>query len=904
MSTSPAAFPPAPASPGTRGWRTVGFLFSKFTLRHWRMHSLRALGLVGLLAIGVAVFLSIRLANRAAVASFVNFAEAVTQQTDAVLSARGGSLPESLLRALRMALEGTGVEIIPLVETVGAAPAAEGQGSLGTRPSYTLLGVDLVAIQNYASAKKAERSWFGQRKSTPEQNDARTGSPDGFWETLRAPDALFCTEALGAELGLSVGDTLSISLQDQRVAWTIAGWIPSRADQPAPPAGLLVADLPTVQALCHKEGRLDRIEFLFPQSRRGTRSPQETERLLGIIQSTAGPLGTVRTPESRKLAAETMTRGFRLNLTILSLLALAVGLYLVFQALDAAVIRRRAEIAVLRALGVTPREIRVAWTLEALALGMAGGVGGVLLGWGLAQGAVRMVSQTVNALYYATHARAAALLPDEALAAVGLAVLASLLAGWLPAREAASTPPAQLMNLSVDTPLSGGGAFRARAGWWLVAAACALAFLPAVPLASGGQFPLAGYGAAFLGIVGAGFLAGGALGTLGRVAEGRANPSAALHLAASHLRFPTSRHRWAVAGLLCAVAMTGGMAILVGSFERSVRAWIEHTLHSDLYLTSEANQTASSYNRIPERTWRKILDRPEVAESDIALIIPLEIPGGSIRLMGASLDFSRRRDQFTWKQAPAGGAVFDPEKNGALCLMSESFANRFKKKPGDTVQIPTPQGEQTLQIAGTYTDFGDEQGVLFVERAHAARWFGTQEASTLAVVLRAGADAQGVQAAVRREHPGIAVFENAHLRAEVLRIFQQTFAITFALEGIGVAVAVAGLGVTLASMLAERTGELSTLRALGMTQREIAQTTAWEGALLAVCGTGAGMAASIGLGALLIHVINRQTFGWTLQTRHPWGALITLCLLVVASGTLVAWSVGRRGAALPADQRG
>jgi putative ABC transport system permease protein len=89
-----------------------------------------------------------------------------------------------------------------------------------------------------------------------------------------------------------------------------------------------------------------------------------------------------------------------------------------------------------------------------------------------------------------------------------------------------------------------------------------------------------------------------------------------------------------------------------------------------------------------------------------------------------------------------------------------------------------------------------------------------------------------------------------------------------------------------------------------MTQREIAQTTAWEGALLAVCGTGAGMAASIGLGALLIHVINRQTFGWTLQTRHPWGALITLCLLVVASGTLVAWSVGRRGAALPADQRG
>lgn len=890
MNTTPEAAPPV-----SRGLHTVGFLFSKFTLRHWKQHPLRALGLVTLLAIGVAVFLSIRLANRAAVASFVNFAEAVTQQTDAILSARGGSLPESLLRELRVALEGTGVEIIPLVETVGAAPSGAEQGSLGTRPSYTLLGVDLVAIQNYASAKKAGRTWFGQNKS------AQNGDANGFWETLQAPRAVFCTETLGAELHRAIGDPLAVSLNDQRITWTIAGWIPVRADQPAPPQGLLVADLPTVQELSHKEGRLDRIEFLFPES---PRSPQETERLLNLIQSTAGSLGKVRTPESRKLAAETMTRGFRLNLTILSLLALAVGLYLVFQALDAAVIRRRAEIAVLRALGVTPREIRVAWTLEALALGVVGGIAGVFLGWGLAQGAVGMVSQTVNALYYATHARAAALLPDEALAAVVVSVVASLLAGWLPAREAACTPPAQLMNLSVDSPLAGPASLRARTGWWIVAAACALAFLPAVPLASGGHFPLAGYGSAFLGIVGAGFLAGGGLRGLGRLLESCAGHFAPRKLAASHLRFPTSRHRWAVAGLLCAVAMTGGMAILVGSFERSVRAWIEHTLHSDLYLTSEANQTASSYNRIPEQTWRKILSRPEVAEGDIALLIPLEMPGGSIRLMGASLEFSGRRDQFTWKEAPRSGEVFDPQKNQSLCLMSESFANRFKKKPGDLVQIPTPQGEQTLQIAGTYTDFGDEQGVLFVERAHAARWFGTEEASTLALVLRPGVDGAKVQAELRRDHPGVAVFSNAHLRAEVLRIFQQTFAITFALEGIGVAVAVAGLGVTLASMLAERTGELTTLRALGMTHREIAQTTAWEGALLAVCGTGAGLLTSLALGALLIHIINRQTFGWTLQTSHPWGALLGLCLLVILSGAGVAWSVGRRGASLPVDQQG
>jgi putative ABC transport system permease protein len=185
-----------------------------------------------------------------------------------------------------------------------------------------------------------------------------------------------------------------------------------------------------------------------------------------------------------------------------------------------------------------------------------------------------------------------------------------------------------------------------------------------------------------------------------------------------------------------------------------------------------------------------------------------------------------------------------------------------------------------------------------------AGWFKTGDASTLSLVVQDGTDVARVQAELRREAPGLAVFSNAHLRSEVLRIFQQTFAITFALEGIGVVVAVAGLGVTLASMLAERSAELTTLRALGMTHREIARTTAWEGALLAACGTGGGLLASLGLGALLIHVINLQTFGWTLQTRHPWWGLLGLSAAVVGSGTLVAWAVGRRGAELPVDQRG
>jgi putative ABC transport system permease protein len=159
-----------------------------------------------------------------------------------------------------------------------------------------------------------------------------------------------------------------------------------------------------------------------------------------------------------------------------------------------------------------------------------------------------------------------------------------------------------------------------------------------------------------------------------------------------------------------------------------------------------------------------------------------------------------------------------------------------------------------------------------------------------------------LQAELRREFPGLAVLSNTHLRSEVMRIFRQTFAITYALEGIGVLVALAGLGTTLVSILLERKAELTTLRALGMRQTEIAAATAWEGAWLSVCGTLGGLLVSLGLGAVLIYVVNKQTFGWTLQPVVPVCTLGGLALAVIACGTAVAWSVGRWGSVLPVDQ--
>ena len=885
--------------------RVVAMLLRQCTWRHWTQQPRRTALLVLLVSIGVSVFLSMRLANRAAVASFTQFAEVLTQQSDGVLTPRAGLLSETVLEHLKAArrteadLAGL-EEIIPVVETSAALSRSgtDREQGIGSKTAFTLLGVDLIALQNLATSKNLDRSWFSQG-SPGEQGDSDGG---GFWRLLERPAAVFCAQSLAEQEGLAVGSKWPLILGERTVEFEIAGIIPTRPDQPTAPKNLLVMDLPALQVLSGKEGRLDRLEFLFDRATRT--APAQTERSLTALSRSLEAFGNVRSPESRQAAAEVMTRGFRLNLTILSLIALLVGLYLIFQALDAAVVKRKTEIGILRAMGVTAAEVRWAWLWEALLLGCAGGAAGVLGGWALAQGTVRAVSQTVNTLYYASNTTAASLHLDEALGAMLLAIISSLVAGWLPARRAAATLPAQLWAQGTG----GGAASRTPSGknrlwgFGLAAAAAALAFCPPLILEGGTPFSLAGYASAFLGVLGAGVLAGETLPFAGWLAARLGRVSPARRLANSHLRQPSSRHRWAVAGLVCAIAMTGGMAILVGSFESSVSSWIRLALQSDIYITSDANQNASANSHMAADSWKAITMETSVADWDGLLITRVELPGGPVRLNGTDMGFNKRHEPLLWLDPPRTEAVFSPDQNEGLCVVSESFTARFRIYREGTVRVPTPTGERTLKVAGVYTDYGDDKGIILVERRHMQHWFETDQLSTLALVLRPGTDAEAFRAKTRAAYPGLAVYTNAHLRAEVMRIFQQTFAITYALEGIGVLVALAGLGTTLASVLAERRAELTTLRALGMSHSEIAQVAAWEGALLSVVGTLGGLLASVGLGALLVFVINKQTFGWTLQLTLPLPPLLLLALLIPASGALVAWTAGRWGADLPVDR--
>ena len=565
-------------------------------------------------------------------------------------------------------------------------------------------------------------------------------------------------------------------------------------------------------------------------------------------------------------------------------------------------VRRREEIAILRSLGVEPERIRRAWLLEATVLGLIGGVLGLILGWAGAQGAVRGVGQTVNSLYYATAVQSASLDPVEAAAALLLAITASLVAGGWPARQAATTPPAQLIGRNRAQTGTAAPRWVLPTALMLLVIGAALATLPALRLEGGSRISLAAYGSALTWLLGAGLLAGLLPPFLMRRLTSWDALSAPTRLGLSHLRQPTGRHRLAIAGLVCAVAMTAGMAILVGSFDTTLRGWIESTFMADLYVSSEGAQSASTQNRIRPETWKALVSDPEVVAANVVQALELQLPGGSTLLFGGNPAFMRDQARIAWREAPTDDALWDPARNSGLAMASESFSHRFQLHRGDTLTLPTPTGPRRITLAGIFSDYGNERGSLVIQREHFAAWFGDELATSVIAKLQDPDQGSLVRARWKANYPGLAVYTQPHLRSEALRIFRQTFAITDALELIGIAVSVLGLGFTLASLLWERRNDLTTLRALGFRHSEIAWATTLESVLTALVGILVGLVASLALGWLLIHRVNVQTFGWTLETDPPWLWLGGLALAVLAMAALTGWSIGRWGAALPAER--
>jgi putative ABC transport system permease protein len=504
------------------------------------------------------------------------------------------------------------------------------------------------------------------------------------------------------------------------------------------------------------------------------------------------------------------------------------------------------------------------------------------------------VSKTVNALYGASSVQSADLHLGEAWLSMSIAIVSSLIAAWWPAREASQTPPVHMLGRKAAV-FSGGGWWRAEwLGWALMAMAMLLAQLGAWRLSGGTRVPLAAYAAALCWLLGTSLAAAKLMRPMHQI--GRMFDRVTLRLGMSHLRRPTVRHRFAVAALASAVAMTAGMAIMVSSFDGTMRGWIERSMKADLYVSSAGAQSASSTHQISAATIEKLRAMPEVTEVAALRARGITLRGAPTMVLGVDGPFTQRQDAYAWVKQPG---VMEWWRDGGA-IISESFAERFEVEVGDELELP---GGHHVRVNGIQADYGNERGAVTISEETFRQWFEGEMAWRVALMLKPGADAEAVAKRLAEAHPGLSVFTNAHLRREALRIFRQTFSVTYALEVIGVFVAVAGLGLALASLLLERRADLSTLRSLGMTARQIAATSAWEGAGVAMAGAVMGLISGGWLGWLLIYRVNKQCFGWTLSFAMPWGQFGVLLIAVVGVGALVSAMVGKWAAKMKWEEK-
>ncbi len=835
------------------------------------------LSIVGV-ALGVSVMLAIQLANQGSLRGFSAALDAVSGKAALEISCPPLGVDETLTPQLSWLRE-IGIAT-PVIEA--DVTAQTGQGSETLR----LIGIDALrdpALRDYAvsgaSATGMELMTF-----------------------LAQPDSVILTSSFAQRHHLKAGDALTLLVGDRRrevkVVQIIGGDSAGKNHSALAAQSLGVMDIANAQVALDRLGRVDRIEVRLHENLPVEKAEQILAKRL--------PAGlTVQRPQRRSAAVEEMLAAFHFNLTMLSGIALVVGLFLIYNTISVAVMTRRSEIGMLRTLGVTRGQVLRLFLGEALLLGIIGAVIGVPLAKLLAEGAILLTSTTVDTLYVATAAKVPPLTIWHWLAGLGIAVPLSLLASALPAREAALLSPVEAVRSDAGASAavnSKVGVLRAAvpAGLCLVAGFIAARQEPVFGL------PLWGHFASLCAIMAAAFAVPVALGFMAKIMrpllarvfgiEGR--------LAASQIQASTARLSISVAALTVALALTVAIAVMVGSFRQTVLYWVDQTMGADLYIRPGTPPRSQSPPTFSEATLKILREQPDVLAFDGYRAMDLPFRDRIIKLGTGDFEVQMQHGRIALKTPGDAKAILKLAKERGEIFVSESFALRFHVREGDAVALNTPKGNHEFRIAAQFYDYSNDSGTITMDQHEFQKWFGDSLPTHVALYLKPGADPENVRTDLLRQLDGrglVAIFTNAGLRAEVLRIFDATFAITWALEIIAVLVAMAGVAATMLTLVLERRAEIRLLRIAGADAGQVRRTIVLESGILGLVSQVLGLIVGILLSLVLIHVINPQSFGWSIRFHTPWWFLIGSTVLTVAgtmlAGFYPAWRV-TRGAGL------
>ena len=838
--------------------RKIAFFFRFFvwfSVRHLRMHPGRAVTVLCGIALGAAVFTSVRLSINASLDSFSRSMDLIAGRADRVLIRPAGRVPERLVAKL---LNHPRVESASPLLTTYIRPTQK------DADPFLLIGFDPILDRSI-------RKW---------EIDARDKPVDDSWlDLLIDPFTLIISKSLAKRYRLNRGDTISVEHARGQEDFSVIGILAPDGLSLVEGGQVALTDIATFQEFTKLHGYVDRVDLLL--------KPDTTTDVLDQIRKLLPANVIIGSPSSSKESGQGMIRAYQLNLSILSFASLFVGMFLVYSLVALNAASRRHELAVLRSTGASPYLLFVIFLTEGALLGVAGWLMAIPISSFLVKYLLSGVSQTISTLFVRVQVDRLSFSLWELALSFGVTVSISILAALQPAREAMKVSPKEALEISQHGTLISRSPRKLAQGGLL----CIMIVLPFSQIPAILGVPIPGYVAILLLFVGFSFLAPWFLVFLAKLVTPTIRRLAGMpaYLAGHYVQESGMRTAVSVGALITAVALFASLVIMIFSFRQTVEMWTYQSVSGDLFLTTKLNEINKFRDPIPQ----KIVNWLQSLETDVEVAgnrrFFLNYNNFPYEFEVLDLDVYLRYADFIWMQGDSQH-IRSRLLNGEGVVISEVFSNRTGLTIGDTYRARVEESLVELPILGIIRDYRTQGGVVFYSLEHFQKRFYNPGWGGVRFFLRDRT--QNLSKAVARlrtniiDHWGdtLDMISGKDLREAILQVFDETFAVTMILLLIALVIAALGIATTLTVLVLERSKQLNTLLAVGASRGQIRSMIFWEAAFMVIAGEIGGTICGFILSYLLVYVINKQSFGWTFLYGVDWGALgFSLPLIIMTA---------------------
>ena len=849
----------------------IGRLLRTVSIPRFHEHRLRtSLTVIGI-GLGVAVLIGVVLISRSILGSFESTVEDISGKVDLQITASADGFDEELLYDVK---DVPGVwKATPVIQETAVIRDEVAHGD-----RLLILGVDFLG----------EDDDYFREYDSDEMQEIRE-EPFRF---LNSPTNIILARKVADRLGLGLRDTITLATPEGKKAFTVWGFIEDEGVGRAFGGAVAVMYYQAMQVSFGRGSNIDRIDIAVAKDK----TPAE---VTAALREALGEGLDIDPPERSSERASRMLNGLNTGLMMGSLIALLVGMFLIYNTMSISVVQRKREIGILRALGTTRRQILALFTLEGLLLGLVGSAMGVGLGILLAKVLLASMSDAVNELYLRVAATDVhtdpLLLTAGFVVGIGCAVVAAL----IPARAATRVRPVETLRsgnvVSTGRRLPMFTAVDALALLMLAATAPLLRIEPI------GELPVGALAGVMTVTVGSALLVRRAIQGLRRLLapvvtgvfgiEGR--------MAGDNLERDLGRAAVTTAALMIGVSMATSFGAFLGSFKRSAFEWIDQSVPADLFITSASRFAGGGNVPMADLLYDDLHALPGVDLVERIRIADLSYQGEPYKVIASDIEIYFERSRMTYLEGSQEEAF--PALQAGEILLSENFSRRLDLHAGDTIALETATGAERFHVAGVVIDYTSDRGVVVMDRALYARHWRDDRVDSYKLYLSKDADREAIRRTINErwgEKFDLFVLTNSEFKGEIKDLLDQTFRIMHALELVALVIALLGVINTLLASVLDRIREIGVLRAIGMLRRQVRKLLMVEAGLIGLISVATGVAVGLVTGYILLYYINLVQTGWYFPYRPPALPLLQMAALVVAVSVAAGYYPAREAAKL------